>query len=91
MKNQLKNLPERIEPGETVAGVEICPPGDWPNGKIVQRSTSGRITDLTSPEGALHVQTGTGDPEQIFARCVVTAKRISQVGCCVVVQYTIEG
>ena len=36
MKNQLKNLPERIEPGETVAGVEICPPGDWPNGKIVQ-------------------------------------------------------
>lgn len=36
MKKQLKNLPERIEPGETVAGVEICPPGDWPNGKIVQ-------------------------------------------------------
>lgn len=31
-----KSLPDKIGPGETLAGVQLCPFGEWPNGKTVQ-------------------------------------------------------
>ena len=31
------NIPDTVSAGETLLDVQICPPGDWPNGKKVQR------------------------------------------------------
>ena len=31
-----KSLPDKIGPGETLAGVQLCPFGEWPNGKTVR-------------------------------------------------------
>ena len=33
----MKELPEKVATGETLEGVQLCPFGDWPNGKTVQR------------------------------------------------------
>lgn len=30
------NIPETVSAGETLTDVQICPPGEWPNGKTVQ-------------------------------------------------------
>ena len=32
-----KELPEKVNTGDTLQGVQLCPFGDWPNGGSVQK------------------------------------------------------
>lgn len=46
MNTEIKK--DKIEPGETVSGVLICPFGDWPKGDQVQRCDSKAFTQLVA-------------------------------------------
>ncbi len=43
---KMKELPEKVETGETLADVQLCPFGDWPNGKTAQKCDEAAFNKL---------------------------------------------